>query len=119
MRLRAKASYSAALVLSVVLASAMAVSRAAGQTGPNSADAHVDDFDGVLHESMSIFALVRLMKQAPDFSQAGVGEFARRYRDLVFVALPDKAQVAVAHEVEMRGVQMIGGELLAKLALHA
>ncbi len=51
-------------------------------------------------------------------ARLAVGQLAVGQRDLQFVALADIAQIAVAHEAELRRVEMVGGELRRQLALH-
>ena len=62
---------------------------------------------------MAVFTLVRLMKQAPDFYEAGLGQLPFRERNLQLVALAHVTQIAVAHEAEISRVEMVGGKLLA------
>ena len=67
---------------------------------------------------MAVLCLVLSVKPFQDRRQRRRGYFPRRKVDAQLVALTDVAQVAAAHEPDVRGIDAVGPELVRQLRLH-
>ena len=67
---------------------------------------------------MAVFALVRFVKAHPDFIKLRFPNRTDRKQYLEFITLSDVAQVAIADERQVVGLQVIGCELFFELQLH-